>query len=240
MKSHLLSKGFDVSITMRESALKKNNLTNKQACIDTAMVNHLIKHKEQIDYIQVITEGRNNVYLNGELCALNDDELVQVIRQSPHLYYNKGKNLFINLKLIRTIEQTNSEKLVFSIDKGFGIELINTGFSNFEQFFDIVESLNVDTIYRSDFAKLNLNKFLTKTTKLIRLNLFTENERGLFKNSRYSLLSICSCFLLYLIPLIPVVGFNEYSVWIYPITSVLIFSLLFKRMSIKNTLLKFY
>ncbi len=234
MKNHLLSKDFDISPTFREKIRAKKQ--KKDADLDLDVVNTIIIQKHKIDYIQCSNEGVNNLFLDGKRYSLNKDELIMVIREASHLYYDKKKQLFLNLKLIRTIEKRDN-KITFSYDKGIGVEFLDTPFQELDDFFNLVESANIDFVKKEDFDFFNVKYFKIKSQKFIHKSLFVNENKYLEESNRFSIINILSVTLFYFIPFIPYVGINKFSLWIFPLTTLLISGLFFRRYDIKKQVL---
>lgn len=238
IKNHLLSSDFDLSKTFKEKIREKTQ--QKDADLNLPVINDIIEKKNNIDYIQCSEEGANNVYLNGKRYALNQDELVMVIRESSHLYFDKEKQLFINLKLIRAIEKRNEDNVTLSYNKGNGVEFLNTKFKELEDFFHLLEKANVKDIGVDEFYYFKLKYFKIKTKKLIHESLFVNENKHLEESNRFSLIAILSSSLFYMIPFIPFVGVNELSLWIFPLTTILIGVLFLRRYNIKKQILDMF
>lgn len=238
IKNHLLSKDFDISITFRERIREKTQ--QKDADLDLDVINSIIIQKHKIDYIQCSNDGINNLFLDGKRYSLNKDELIMIIRESDHLYYDKKKQLFINLKLIRTIEKRGLQNVVFSYNKGIGIEFLDTKFVNIDDLFTLIESAKIDIISKDDFDFFNIKYFKIKSQKFIHKNLFVNENKYLEESNRFSIINILSVSLFYFIPFIPYVGINEYSLWIFPLTTLIISGLFFRRYDIKKQVLEMY
>lgn len=238
-RNHLLSHDFDISPTFREK-IRKNQ---QQEDIDVNLLNvkHIISQKTKIDYIQCSSDILNYLYLEGKRYSLNKDELVMIIRESDHLYYDKKKELFINLKIVRTIERKNNEgNPIFSYNIGKGIEFTETKFNDFDELFTILDKLKTKSIKKNDFDLLKIQYFGLKSTKYIHKSLFVKENKYLEESNRFSIINILSVSLFYFIPFIPFVGINSHSLTIFPITTLLIIGLFYRRYAIKKKILDIY
>lgn len=227
IRNHKLSSDFDISETFREKIKAKKGQKNTD--LDLSKITEIISKKETIAKINYTTDGMHIVFTGDKIYPVNHDELVRIIRESPHLYYSKADNMFLNLKLVRVIEKINNEKVFLYYRENQEDLSVETKFDNLEDAMFFFGSNDSSPINKKDYGFVKGKHFKTKFQKYIRNNLFEKEYKDLIMNNNLSLGSILSASLFYMIPFIPYVQTTKYSISIIPITTILIGLLCFQR-----------
>lgn len=235
-RNHILSNEFDISETFREKIRAKQK--KQDADIEKDKVDEIISNKYKIAKIHNSSEGAYLVSTGDKKYSINHDELVLIIRQSPHLFYDKKSNIFLNLKLIRVIEKMNNGKVWFYYKENEIIDGLETKYDDIEDFFDLVERSRQGDIDKKNFDFIKEKYFKKRVLKYVRKDLFEKDYKNLKMNNQLSLMTVFSASLFYIIPFIPFVGITKYSLTIFPTTTVLILILLYQRIDNKKRLVE--
>lgn len=236
IRNHKLSSDFDISETFREKIKAKKNRVDVH--VDRAKVENLIAKKDKIAKIHNTVDGMYLISTGDKRYSVSHDELVLIVRESPHLFYSKKNKLFLNLKLIRVIEKRNNEKVSLYYKYQGEILEIETKYDEVEDLMFFLEDSEYSNLSKSDFDYFKEKHFKTSVVKYVRRNLFEFEYKNLKLNNNLSLATVFSSSLFYLIPFIPFVGLTKYSTMIFPITTFLIGLLLFQRSENKKKLIE--
>lgn len=231
-----LNNDFDINETFREKIrTEKNEEFNN---IDLLKLERIENQRLQIDWIINVADGIYNVYIEHHIFSINEDELVKIIRFSPHLYYSKENNFFFNINFIRMFfyEKDSEEKdvLFAYVNKANDILKIKINFNSITDFFNYTSKIDFISLKESDFEMIKIKTLSGTTVKYIKKRMFEKEFKDLYTHYRFSLISVVSAMLFYFIPFIPFIGVSKYSIAIFPITTVLIISLLITHFSTKN------
>lgn len=236
IRNHKLSFDFDISETFREKIKAKKN--KNDAHIDKEKVQDIIDKKDKIAQIHNSAEGLFSISTGDRKYSVSYDELVLIIRESPHLFYSKKNNMFLNLKLIRVIEKKNDENVFIYYSDNNELNFVETKYDDVKEFFELITEDEFSNIDPEDFEYFDEKHFKIQVKKYIRKNLFEQEYKNLELNNKLSITTIFSASLFYLIPFIPFVGFTKYSSIIFPITTILIGLLLYQRSNNKKRLVE--
>ena len=233
--SYSLNSKFDISESFREKI--RNQKNKKYNNIDKNKINKIENQKYKIDWIVYVSEGIYNLYINYDIIPLNSDELIKIIRFSPHLYYCKKNNLFFNINYIRMFfyEINNDQLCLFTyVNKSTEILKIRLDWDDISSFFEYISHIEGISIKEYDFELITVKIFNSSFSKYVKRKMFEKEFKNLYRNYQFSLISVVSAMLLYFIPFIPFIGISKFSISTLPITTILVISLLFSHFETKN------